>query len=162
LPTKITDNTVKYHDARVKTLHAATSRAFKRLGRIWQNEAKRIVTDEAFDTGEFAASVRYEFFEEGDLIGFRGMDGVKYGIYIEKGTVKHFVPFYRWTGNGYDVNDPVLADWGHRVLGLTPEEMLAMGGIQVSNDELRPFMRAMLHTQAVAADEFRKAFKRIK
>jgi hypothetical protein len=91
-------------------------------------------------------------FEEGAEIGFVGSDGVDYGIYFEYGTIKHWVPFYYYG----DVNKPVLADWGHRVLGLSEEEMLKMGGMKVEIPELKPFMNAMLVAQSKAEDIFKK------
>ena len=162
MPTMVVDTTKIYNDTQIEAVHGAILQSIKKLARAWETEAKRIVMDESFDTGEFAASIHYEIFEDGDQIGFVGSDGVKYGIYIEKGTVKHFVPFYKWTGAGYDVGEPILADWGHRVLGLSKEEMLKMGGLQVSTDDIRPFMRAMLYTQSIAPDIFKKTFKGIK
>jgi hypothetical protein len=127
-------------------------RSMKSVAREWETEAKRIITDDALDTGEFANSVHYEMFEEGAEIGFIGMDGVEYGIYFEYGTIEHWVPFYYYG----DVNKPVLADWGHRVLGLSEEEMLKMGGMKVEIPELKPFMNAMLVAQSKAEDIFKK------
>ena len=124
----------------------------------WEAKAKEIISDHAVDTGEFLNSVHYEMFEEGDEIGFLGEDGVKYGIYHEYGTVRHFVPFYKWTGDGYDISQPILADWGKRVLGLTEEEMLKEGGIKVKIDELRPFMKSLLYTNGEACEIFEEVF----
>ena len=146
-----------------KQVNALIKRSMKAVAWEWENEARRIVTDGAFDTGDFAANIHHEMFEEGGEIGFIGMDGVKYGFYWEEGTVRHFVPFYAWTKeNGYDVDDPILADWGHRVLGLSEEEMLKMGGMKVKIPKLKPFMRAMIVAQNNAADIFKKKFKEMK
>ena len=120
----------------------------------WEGEAKRIIQDGALDTGEFVNSIHYEIFEEGDDIGFIGMDGVNYGIHWEYGTIKHWVPFYRYN----DLSQPVLADWARRVLGMTEEEMLKKKGMVVQIPELKPFMRAMLKTQSKAPDIFKEKF----
>lgn len=120
----------------------------------WENEAKRIIQDGALDTGEFANSIHFETFEEGTDIGFIGSDGVDYGIHWEYGTIRHFVPFYRHN----DTSQPVLADWGKRVLGLSETEMLKQGGLQVEIPELMPFRKAMLKAQAEAPGVFKEAF----
>jgi len=120
----------------------------------WLSEAKRIVSDSAVDTGIFLNSIHVDVFEEGDDIGFIGADGVDYGIYWEYGTISHWVPFYYYG----DVSKPVLADWGRRVLGMTEEEMLDMGGMEVEIPELKPFMTAMLKAQAESNGIFKKTF----
>jgi len=125
----------------------------------WESKTKEIISDTSVDTGEYLNSVHYEMFEEGDEIGFIGEDAVKYGIYIEKGTVQHFVPFYKWTGDGYDVSQPILADWGKRVLGMTEEEMLAKGGIKVKQTGNDAFMKGLLYIESEAKDIFREAFE---
>lgn len=53
------------------------------------------------------------------------------------GTIRHFVPFYDSSDN------PILADWGRRVLKLTSEEMHKMGGIQVEIEEIAPMRRSL-------------------
>jgi hypothetical protein len=116
----------------------------------WESEAKRIISDGALDTGEFTNSIHFEMFEEGDEIGFIGSDGVDYGIHWEYGTIKHWVPFYRYN----NLNEPVLAEWGKRVLGLSETEMLKMGGMEVQIPELKPFMRAMIKAQEEALIRF--------
>lgn len=126
----------------------------------WENKAKEIVSDSTVDTGEFLASIHYETFEEGDEIGFYGLDGVNYGIYLEEGTVEHFVPFYKWTGDGYDISQPILADWGKRVLGLTEEEMLGMGGIKVEQTGNHAFMKGLLHAQTEGKNIFKEVLKK--
>ena len=118
-----------------KEIRKLIKKAMEGVAVEWEQEAKRIIQDGALDTGEFANSVHFEMFEEGeDSIGFTGSDGVDYGIHWEYGTIKHWVPFYRY-GN---LNEPVLAEWGHRVLGMTEEEMLKMGGMEVEIPELKP------------------------
>ncbi len=123
----------------------------------WESEAKRIIQDGALDTGEFANSVHFEMFEEGDEIGFVGSDGVDYGIHWEYGTIKHWVPFYRHN----NLNEPVLAEWGRRVLGMTDEEMLKMGGMMVQIPELSPFMKAMIKAQGEASEIFKETFTEV-
>lgn len=123
----------------------------------WESEAKRIIQDGALDTGEFTNSIHFEMFEEGNEIGFVGSDGVDYGIHWEYGTIRHFVPFYRHN----NLNEPVLADWGRRVLGLTDEEMLKRGGMMVQIPELSPFMKAMFKAQSEAPEIFKEAFTEV-
>ena len=123
----------------------------------WESEAKRIIQDGALDTGEFVNSVHFEMFEEGDEIGFVGSDGVDYGIHWEYGTIKHWVPFYRHN----NLNEPVLVEWGRRVLGMTEEEMLKMGGMMVQIPELSPFMKAMMKAQSEAPDIFKETFMEV-
>jgi len=123
----------------------------------WESEAKRIISDGALDTGEFANSVHFEMFEEDDDIGFVGSDGVDYGVHWEYGTIKHWVPYF---SHG-DINKPLLADWGRRVLGLTDEEMLAQGGLMVEIPELKPFMKAMLKAQSGASEIFAETFDEV-
>ena len=130
-------------------------KSMKSVAREWETEAKRIISDDALDTGEFANSVHYEMFDDYAEIGFTGYDGVNYGVHFEYGTVRHWVPFYYYG----DVNKPVLADWGHRVLGMSEEEMVKMGGIEVEIPELKPFMRAMITAQEAAAEIFKKNFE---
>lgn len=137
-----------------KEIRGLIKASMKSLAREWETEAKRIITDGALDTGEFANSVHYEMFDDGVEIGFIGSDGVDYGIYFEYGTIKHWVPFYYYG----DTNKPILADWGHRVLGLSEEEMLKQGGMEVEIPELKPFMSAMLTTQSKAENIFKKKF----
>jgi len=86
-----------------------------------------------------------------------GMDGVDYGVYWEYGTIKHWVPYF---SHG-DINKPLLADWGRRVLGLTDEEMLAQGGLMVEIPELKPFMKAMLKAQSGASEIFAETFDEV-
>ena len=133
--------------------------AMESLAVDWEGKAKEIISTTSVDTGEYLNSVHYEMFEDGDEIGFTGHDGVKYGIFIEKGTVRHFVPFYKWTGEGYDVTQPILADWGKRVLGLTEEEMLEKGGIKVKQDGNDAFMKGLLYAEGKARGIFREVFE---
>lgn len=53
------------------------------------------------------------------------------------GTEPHWTPFYDLSGK------PVLAGWGRRVMKLSKEEMLKMGGIVVSTPEIAPLRRAL-------------------
>lgn len=122
----------------------------------WEAEAKRIISDEALDSGMFVNGIHYEMFEEdgGKIIGFIGSDSVDYGIHWEYGTIRHFVPFYRHN----DTSQPVLADWARRTLNMTEEEMLKKGGLMVQIPELSPFMKAMLKAQSEASDIFKETF----
>ena len=147
----------KIKDKAPKEVRELIKKSMSGVAVEWEQEAKRIIQDGALDTGEFANSVHFEMFEEGDEIGFCGSDGVDYGIHWEYGTIKHWVPFYRY-GN---LNEPVLAEWGHRVLGMTEEEMLKMGGMEVEIPELKPFMRAMLKAQSEASEIFEETFDEV-
>jgi len=126
------------------------------MAQEWEKEAKLIVADNSVDTGDFLNSIHYEMFEDGDEIGFTGYDGVKYGIFHEVGTVRHWLPFFYYG----DTSKPVLANWGRRVLKLTDEEMLAMGGIEVEIKESQPFMKAILIAQAKIEEIFIEVFER--
>lgn len=130
----------------------------------WEAETKNIISDNAVDSGEFLNSIHYEMIEENGGIGFIGYDGVTYGLYHEFGTVRHFVPFYKYLGKvdgtaQYDTSEPILADWGKRVLGLSEEEMLEMGGLNVQLKELMPFRKALAYIEAQAGNIFREEFK---
>jgi hypothetical protein len=144
-------------DKAPKEIRELVKKSMEGVAIEWESEAKRIIQDGALDTGEFVNSVHFEMFEEGDDIGFIGSDGVDYGVYWEYGTIKHWVPFYRY-GN---LNEPVLAEWGHRVLGLSEEEMLKMGGMEVEIPELKPFMKAMLKAQSGASEIFTETFDEV-
>lgn len=121
----------------------------------WENNVKEIISEHSVDTGEFLNSIWSEVIIKGDKVTFKGHDGVKYGIFWEKGTKAHWVPFYR---NG-NVGDPILADWGHRVLGLTQEEMLQRGGMTVKIPKLEMFMKSLLLAQDRAPPIFKKSRK---
>lgn len=139
-----------------KDIKKKVKRSVEAIAMEWEAEAKRIVVaDNKIDTGQFLNSIHHEMFEEGEDIGFMGYDGVDYGKYIEFGVTKHWVPFF-YKG---DTSKPVLAPWGHRVLGLSEEEMLDMGGIQVELDELMPFRKALIHVEDVAQEMFNEEFK---
>ena len=140
-----------------KVIKSLIKKAMEKVAIKWEAEAKRIISRNSVDTGQFMNSVHYEMFEDknGD-IGFVGMDGVDYGIHHEFGTVKHWLPFYYYG----DVTKPVLAAWGHRVLGLTEDEMLEMGGIEVETKETKPFTRAMEKASSKASNIFKKTFGR--
>jgi len=118
--------------------------------------AKKIVSDNSIDTGQFLSSIWSETFENSDEFGFKMYDGVEYGIHHEYGTIRHWVPFYYYN----DVNKPVLAPWGKRVLGLSEEEMLAMGGIEVEISESIPFRKALLEVEGKTKEIFDKEFKK--
>lgn len=118
----------------------------------WEAAVKTIISDKAVDQGGFLNSIWSEVFDDGKTIGFQGNDGVSYGIFWEKGTKLHWVPFYRYN----NINEPVLADWGRRVLHLSQEEMLKMGGIKTSLPALAPFMRSLLLIQDSAPETFKK------
>ena len=138
-----------------KEIKSLIKKAMEGIAVEWEAEAKMIVSDGAMDTGEFLNSIHYEMYEDGDEIGFVGHDGVNYGVYFEYGVEeKHFVPFYSWN----DTSKPVLADWGRRVLGMSEEEMLAMGGLMVSTPELKPFLRGMEKAQSEASEIFKETF----
>jgi hypothetical protein len=140
-----------------KEVRKLIKKSMEGMATEWESEAKRIIQDGALDTGEFANSIHFEMFEEGDDIGFVGSDAVDYGIHWEYGTIKHWVPFYRHN----NLNEPVLADWGRRVLGLTDEEMLKQGGMMVQIPELKPFMKAMFKAQSEAQEIFKETFMEV-
>ena len=119
----------------------------------WEASVKMIISDNAIDTGEFLNSIWSEVLDDGKIISMVGHDGVSYGYFWEKGTKIHWVPYYRF-GN---VNEPILADWGRRVLHLSQEEMLQRGGLKVSLPALAPFMRSLLLVQDSAPETFRKS-----
>ena len=130
-------------------------KAITRLGFEWKRRAVNIIMDESTDTGEFANSIHFKSFSDNKgNYGFTGMDGVDYGVYHEFGTIRHWVPFYYYG----DTSKPVLADWGKRVLGLTEEEMIEKGGMNVEIKETKPFMRAMTETMEHAEDTFLQVF----
>lgn len=118
------------------------------------NHAKDIVIVHS-DTGEFVNSIWSEVSVTKNKIGFTMYDGVSYGIYHEKGTKLHWVPFYR---NG-NISQPILADWGRRVLKLSQEEMIEMGGIKVKLDKLEPFLKSILFIQGIDDESFEIAQK---
>lgn len=131
-------------------------RAVRKMGVEVEREAKLIVSRNSVDTGQFLNSIWLDLWEDGDNYGFTVYDGVDYGIYHEYGTIKHFLPFYYYN----DTSKPVLAEWGRRVLGLTEDEMLAMGGIEVEIDETMPFRKALLFVESKAQKMFDKEFKK--
>lgn len=105
----------------------------KRKSIQWENGVKEIISNDAVDTGFLLNSV----FTQINGNGFTGLSSADYMKYWEFGAAPHFVPFY---GKG---GKPILADWGSRVLGLSEEEMLKMGGMVVSTPELAPFRRSL-------------------
>ena len=116
------------------------------------NHAKEVISDNSVDTGEFVNSIWSEVKVNKKQIGFTMYDGVKYGIYHEKGTKLHFVSFYK----NNNVSEPILADWGHRVLGLSQEEMLKMKGMPVKINATMPFLKSILYIQGITEEEFIK------
>ena len=131
-------------------------RTIKKMGVEVERKAKLIVSKKSVDTGQFLNSIWLDLWEDGDEYGFTVYDGVDYGIYHEYGTIKHWLPFYYYG----DTSKPVLAEWGHRVLGLTEAEMLAMGGMEVEIDETMPFRKALLFVEKKAQKMFDKEFKK--
>ena len=146
------DDSKKLTKKLTEIFHIATNKC----GLEWMRATKQILQNkDAVDTGEFINSIHYKVTKRKDTYIMTGMDAVKYGVYIEKGTVAHWVPFYR---NG-NINEPVLADWGHRVLGLSEEEMLKMGGMKVSNTGTNAFEQGLIHLQHVHKKIFEDSFK---
>ena len=127
----------------------------------WISEVKRIISDNSVDTGEFLSSIHYEIIEDGDTFIINGYDGISYGVYVDKGTVEHFVPFYKYIGGKekYDTSQEILAPWGRRVLGLSDNEMLAMGGIKVKHTGLHSFEKGLLKMEAEYQEIFANVFK---
>jgi len=142
-------------------IHEMMRIGVERCALTWINEVKRIISDKSVDTGEFLNSIHYEIVEDGDSFVMTGFDGVNYGVYIDKGTVKHFVPFYKYVGGSkkYDTSQPILADWGKRVLGLSEEEMLKMGGIKVSHSGIHSFEKGLLKMETEYQEIFNDVFK---
>lgn len=116
--------------------------AVEKCGMEWERATKQILQNkDAVDTGEFINSIHYKVTKRKDTYIMIGMDAVKYGVYIEKGTVAHWVPFFSKSG------DPILADWARRTLGLSDEEMHKMKGMVVSNTATNAFEKGILHLQ---------------
>ena len=139
--------------------------AVEKCGMEWERATKQILQNkDAVDTGEFINSIHYKVTKRKDTYIMTGMDAVKYGVYIEKGTVAHWVPFYKYIGKSggksqYDTSQPILADWGRRVLGLSEEEMLKMGGMKVSNTGTNAFEQGLIHLQHAHKKIFENEFK---
>jgi len=129
-------------------------RSMEALAMECEGKAKQIVADNSMDTGLFMNSIFTELDESGDVFSFTMYDGVSYGKYHEFGTIRHWLPFYYYN----DTSKPVLADWGHRVLGLSEEEMLDMGGIEVEVNETMPFRKALIHAENEAGRIFEEIF----
>jgi hypothetical protein len=101
--------------------------------------------------------------QDGNTYTMTGMDAVKYGVYVDLGTAEHFVPFYKYIGKSggksqYDTSQPILADWGRRVLNLSEEEMLKMGGINVKHSGIHSFEKGLIHLQNVYKKIFEDTF----
>ena len=139
-----------------KEVRAKIKRSIEVMAFECESSAKQTISDNSVDTGRFLNSVFTKTWELDDEMGFKMYDGVDYGIYHEYGTIKHWLPFYYYN----DTSKPVLAEWGRRVLGLSEEEMLAMGGIEVEIDETMPFRKALLHVEKKAQKIFAKEFKK--
>jgi hypothetical protein len=152
-----------------KTLTNKFTNVFKiaviKCGAEWMRATKQILQNkDAVDTGEFINSIHYDVTKRKDTYIMTGMDAVKYGVYIEKGTVEHWVPFYKYMGNHngraiYDTSQPILADWGRRVLGLTENKMLKMGGMKVSNTGTNAFEQGLIHLQHTTRKIFEDTFR---
>lgn len=129
----------------------------------WINMVKSIISDISVDTGEFLNSIHYEIIEDGDTFIMNGYDGINYGVFVDKGTVEHFVPFYKYVGGTekYDVSQPILADWAKRVLGMTEEEMLKQGGLKIKHSGIHSFEKGMLHLESSYQEIFRDIFKSV-
>lgn len=141
-----------------KTLIKKISDIFKiateKCGIELVNATKQILQNkDVTDTGEFINSIYYKVEGEKDTYTLTMYDAVKYGIYLEKGTVKHWVPFYSKTG------EPILADWARRTLGLTEKEMLKMKGMVVSNTGSHAFEQGLIHLKHVHQKIFEDTFK---
>ena len=121
-----------------------------------ESDAKQTISENSVDSGRFLNSVWSELWEDGEDIGFTMHDGVSYGKYHEFGTIRHWLPFFYYG----DVSKPVLADWGRRVLGLSDEEMIAMGGIMVELDETMPFRKALIHVEGKVQEIFNEEFSK--
>lgn len=138
--------------------------AVEKCANEWLNYTKSIISDNSVDTGEFLNSVYYKIEKQENSYIMTGRDAVKYGIYIEKGTVEHWVPFYKYIGKDgsgksmYDVSQPILADWGRRVLGLSEEEMLKMGGMKVKHSGINAFEKGLIHMKLMYQKIFQETF----
>jgi hypothetical protein len=130
-------------------------RSIKIMAFECESSAKQIISNNSVDTGQFLNSIWTETWETDDEFGFKMYDGVNYGIYHEYGTIRHWLPFFWYD----DLSKPVLADWGRRVLGLTDEEMIAMGGIEVEISESMPFRKALIEVENKTKKIFEKEFK---
>lgn len=135
-----------------KEIKKKIKRSMQTMAFECESEAKKIVADNSIDTGQFLNSIWAETWEEGDDIGFTMYDGVSHGIYHEYGTIRHFVPFFDKNG------ESVLADWAHRVLGMSEEEMKAQGGMMVEIEESMPFRKALIHVENEAKEIFKEEF----
>ena len=140
--------------------------ATEKCGMAWLNATTQILLNKGtIDTGEFINSIHYKVRKRKDIYTMTGRDAVKYGVYIEKGTVAHWVPFYEYIGKGmhgesmYDRTKPILADWGHRVLGLSEGEMLKMGGMKVKNSGTNAFEMGLIHLMHVHKEIFKETFE---
>ncbi len=129
--------------------------SMKILALNWENSVKEMISESAVDTGEFLNSIWSEVKVKKDKVTFIGHDGVSYGIFFEKGTKAHWVPFYK---NG-DTSQPILADWAKRVLGMTQDEMLSQGGMMVKTPKLELFIKSLLLAQDEAPEIFKKLHK---
>ena len=135
--------------------------AVEKCGMEWERATKQILQNKgSVDTGEFINSIHYIVTKRKDTYIMTGMDAVKYGVYIEKGTVAHWVPFYKYLGDGkYDTSQPILADWGRRVLGLSESEMIKMGGMKVKHTGTNAFESGLIHLQHVHKKIFGDSFR---
>jgi len=150
------DFTKMITDFSEKSIENSIRRSMTTMAFECEAAAKQIISENSVDTGQFLNSIWTETYKEGTEFGFKMYDGVNYGIYHEFGTIKHWLPFFYYG----DTSKPVLADWGRRVLGLSDEEMLAMGGIEVEINETSPFRKALLEVEGVAGEIFEREFKK--
>lgn len=140
--------------------------AVEKCGMEWERATKQILQNkDATDTGEFINSIHYKVTKRKDTYIMTGMDAVKYGVYVDLGTVEHFVPFYKYIGkkggkSQYDTSQPILADWAKRVLGMTEDQMLKMGGMVISNTGAHSFEQGLIHLQNVHGKIFEETFKK--
>lgn len=139
--------------------------AVEKCGMEWERATKQILQNkDAVDTSQFINSIHYKVTKRKDTYIMTGMDAVKYGVYVDLGTVEHWVPFYKYIGkkdgkSQYDTSQPILADWGRRVLGLSEEEMLSMGGMKVSHTGAHSFESGLIHLQHVHQKIFEDTFR---
>ncbi len=96
-------------------IHEMMRVGVKRCALEWINMVKSIISDNSADTGEFLSSIHYEIIEDGDTFIMNGYDGVNYGVFVDKGTVAHFIPFYKYVGGAkkYNTSQPIFADCGN-------------------------------------------------
>ena len=81
----------------------------------------------------------------------------KHYVFIDAGFLSKLC---KYLGDGkYDTSQPILADWGRRVLGLSEKEMIKMGGMKVKNTGTGAFEQGLIHLQHVHRKIFEDTFK---